>query len=80
MIVSNSFCRSADAAGAYTDWPTGRGVFHNDDKSFLAWVGGDEHLTVISMQAGVDFAAVYKRIVKVSEIREVYLLLRQLRI
>ena len=31
------------------DWPSGRGIFHNDKKSFLIWVNEEDQLRIISM-------------------------------
>lgn len=51
-------------AGAARDWPSGRGIFHNDQKSFLVWVNEEDHMRVISMQDGGDIGAVFARWVK----------------
>ncbi|XP_067676538.1 taurocyamine kinase-like [Haliotis asinina] len=51
-----------DASG-YDDWPSGRGIFHNNDKTFLVWVNEEDHLRLISMQKGGDLGAVYRRLV-----------------
>jgi creatine kinase len=53
-------------AGGYDDWPTGRAIFHNPDKTFLVWVNEEDHLRFISMQKGGNLAQVYKRLVTVS--------------
>merc|ERR1712088_1184023 len=37
------------AAGMERDWPEGRGIFHNADKSFLVWVNEEDQLRIISM-------------------------------
>ena len=50
-------------AGGYDDWPIGRGIFHNPDKTFLVWVNEEDHLRFISMQKGGNLAQVYKRLV-----------------
>ncbi|XP_062591518.1 taurocyamine kinase-like [Saccostrea cucullata] len=50
-------------AGGYNDWPIGRGIFFNDNKTFLCWVNEEDHLRLISMQKGGDLAAVYKRLI-----------------
>ncbi|XP_071114815.1 arginine kinase-like [Haliotis cracherodii] len=49
-------------AGGYKNWPAGRGIFFNNDKTFLVWVNEEDHLRLISMQKGGDLAAVYKRL------------------
>ncbi|DBA05131.1 TPA: hypothetical protein N0F65_004981 [Lagenidium giganteum] len=51
-------------AGAARDWPSGRGIFHNDQKSFLVWVNEEDHMRVIAMQDGGDIGAVFTRWVK----------------
>lgn len=51
-------------AGGYKYWPTGRGIYHNKDKTFLTWVNEEDHLRLISMQKGGDLGTVYRRLVK----------------
>ena len=48
------------------DWPKGRGIFHNDAKTFLAWLNEEDHIRIISMQMGGNLAEVTKRLVTVS--------------
>ena len=31
------------------DWPSGRGIFHNNEKTFLVWVNEEDQLRIISM-------------------------------
>jgi len=31
------------------DWPSGRGIFHNNDKTFIIWVNEEDQLMLISM-------------------------------
>ncbi len=40
----------------------GRGVFHNDDKTFLVWVNEEDQLRIISMQPGHDVIQVFSRL------------------
>lgn len=42
--------RFLEAVGLNRDWPNGRGIFHNDDKTFLIWVNEEDQLRIISMQ------------------------------
>ncbi|CAI9534949.1 unnamed protein product [Staurois parvus] len=49
------------AAGMARDWPDGRGIWHNDNKTFLVWVNEEDHLRVISMQKGGNMKEVFKR-------------------
>ena len=42
--------RFQEAANLNRDWPSGRGIFHNDAKTFLIWVNEEDHLRIISMQ------------------------------
>lgn len=57
---SNSFLREA---GGYGDWPDGRGIFVNEEKSFVVWVNEEDHLRMFSLQKGGDIGAGYKRLV-----------------
>lgn len=41
--------RFLEAAGLNRDWPEGRGIFHNDEKTFLVWVNEEDQLRIISM-------------------------------
>ncbi|XP_041355015.1 taurocyamine kinase-like [Gigantopelta aegis] len=63
-FLFNDHDRFLRAAGGYNDWPAGRGIFYNEDKTFLVWVNEEDHLRLISMQKGGDIGAVYKRLVK----------------
>ncbi|VDK51442.1 unnamed protein product [Anisakis simplex] len=44
--------RFLQAANACRYWPTGRGIYHNNAKTFLVWVNEEDHLRIISMQNG----------------------------
>lgn len=55
--------RFLQAANACRYWPTGRGIYHNDNKTFLVWVNEEDHLRIISMQKGGDLKAVFQRLV-----------------
>jgi len=48
-------------AGAARDWPDGRGIFHNDQKTFLVWVNEEDHMRVIAMQDGGNVLDVFDR-------------------
>lgn len=48
-------------AGAARDWPDGRGIFHNDEKTFLVWVNEEDHMRVIAMEDGGDIQRVFDR-------------------
>jgi hypothetical protein len=52
------------AANACRYWPTGRGIFHNDKKTFLIWANEEDHLRIISMQAGGNVGEVLGRLIK----------------
>merc|ERR1719163_662787 len=51
-----------ESCGLERDWPEARGIFHNDNKTFLVWVNEEDQLRIISMQAGSDIGAVFKRL------------------
>jgi protein-arginine kinase len=44
--------RNLQVAGMERDWPEGRGIFHNDAKTFLVWVNEEDQLRIISMEEG----------------------------
>uniref|UniRef100_A0A8C9VYY6 creatine kinase n=1 Tax=Scleropages formosus TaxID=113540 RepID=A0A8C9VYY6_SCLFO len=49
------------ASGMARDWPDARGIWHNDNKTFLVWVNEEDHLRVISMQKGGNMREVFTR-------------------
>merc|ERR1712177_200236 len=51
-------------AGMERDWPEGRGIFHNKEKSFLTWVNEEDQLRIISMEKGGDVKKVFERLAK----------------
>ena len=56
--------RFLEACGLNRNWPEGRGIFHNNEKSFLVWVNEEDQLRIISMQNGADIGAVFTRLSK----------------
>jgi len=48
-------------AGMARDWPDGRGIWHNENKTFLVWVNEEDHLRVISMQKDGNIKEVFRR-------------------
>merc|ERR1739838_125852 len=56
--------RNLIVAGMERDWPEGRGIFHNKDKTFLIWVNEEDQLRIISMQSGGDVRAVFDRLAR----------------
>eukprot|EP00112_Aurelia_sp_Birch-Aquarium-sp1_P012761 Seg2687.1 transcript_id=Seg2687.1/GoldUCD/mRNA.D3Y31 product="Arginine kinase" protein_id=Seg2687.1/GoldUCD/D3Y31 len=66
-LIANHFLfkegdRFQEACGLNRDWPSGRGIFHNDAKTFLVWVNEEDQLRVISMEDGGDIYGVYVRL------------------
>ena len=49
------------AAGMEREWPEGRGIFHNKEKTFLTWVNEEDQLRIISMQKGELFRLIDNR-------------------
>lgn len=47
--------------GGCRDWPDARGIYHNDEKTFLVWVNEEDQMRVISMQKGGDVVQVFQR-------------------
>jgi creatine kinase/arginine kinase len=56
--------RFLEACGLNRNWPDGRGIFHNNEKTFLTWVNEEDQLRIISMQKGADIGAVFTRLSK----------------
>lgn len=54
--------RFLNAAGLNRDWPQGRGIYHNDEKTFLVWINEEDQLRIISMQSGGDIEHVFARL------------------
>lgn len=44
------------------EWPEGRGIYHNDAKTFLVWVNEEDQLRIISMQQGANLHEVFDRL------------------
>ena len=42
--------RFLESAGFNRQWPSGRGIFHNIDKTLLIWVNQENQLNITSMQ------------------------------
>jgi len=51
-------------AGMERDWPEGRGIFHNEAKTFLTWVNEEDQLRIISMEKGGDVKGVFERLAR----------------
>merc|ERR1711955_94917 len=52
------------SAGMERDWPEGRGIYHNEAKTFLTWVNEEDQLRIISMQKGGDVRGVFDRLAR----------------
>uniref|UniRef100_V9KXF9 Creatine kinase M-type n=1 Tax=Callorhinchus milii TaxID=7868 RepID=V9KXF9_CALMI len=62
------------ASGMARDWPDGRGIWHNDQKTFLVWVNEEDHLRVISMEKGGNMKEVFRRFcVGLKKIEEIFI-------
>jgi len=48
-------------SGAVRDWPDGRGIWHNVDKTFLIWINEEDQCRVISMESGGNLKSVFSR-------------------
>nr|AAP68793.1 muscle creatine kinase [Eptatretus stoutii] len=61
------------ASGMGRDWPGARGIWHNDNKTFLVWVNEEDHLRVISMQKGGNMKEVFNRFcIGLQKIEEIF--------
>ena len=66
-LIANHFLfkegdKYLESAGLNRDWPSGRGIYHNTNKTFLVWINEEDQLRIISMQKGGDIAKVFKRL------------------
>uniref|UniRef100_A0A8C5WG41 Creatine kinase U-type, mitochondrial n=1 Tax=Leptobrachium leishanense TaxID=445787 RepID=A0A8C5WG41_9ANUR len=52
LIISSAMAR---------DWPDARGIWHNNEKTFLIWINEEDHIRVISMEKGGNMKRVFKR-------------------
>lgn len=59
--------RFLEVVGLNRDWPNGRGIFHNNDKTFLVWINEEDQLRIISMQPGADIKSVFDRLCRACE-------------
>merc|ERR1719183_2981181 len=59
--------RFLEACNLNRDWPSGRGIFHNDAKTFLVWVNEEDQLRIISMQPGAGIAEVFDRLCRAAQ-------------
>ncbi|KAK0153387.1 Creatine kinase U-type, mitochondrial [Merluccius polli] len=48
-------------AGMARDWPDARGIWHNNEKTFLVWINEEDHTRVISMEKGGNMKRVFER-------------------
>ena len=56
--------KNLQASGMERDWPEGRDIFHNKDKTFLTWVNEEDQLRIISMEMGGDVKGVFSRLAR----------------
>merc|ERR1712158_12800 len=56
--------RNLIVAGTERDWPEGRGIFHNEAKTFLLWVNEEDQMRIISMEKGGDVKGVFSRLAR----------------
>jgi len=56
--------RNLTVAGMERDWPEGRGIFHNEAKTFLLWVNEEDQMRIISMEKGGDVKGVFSRLAR----------------
>jgi len=56
--------RNLTVAGMERDWPEGRGIFHNEAKTFLLWINEEDQTRIISMEKGGDVKGVFARLAR----------------
>jgi len=48
-------------SGAVRDWPDGRGIWHNANKTFLIWINEEDQCRVIAMEHGGNLKNTFRR-------------------
>ncbi|CAG9760904.1 unnamed protein product [Ceutorhynchus assimilis] len=48
-------------------WPSGRGLYYNPIKTFMAYIGEQDHIILVSKQPGGNVGAVFKRLITALE-------------
>ncbi|XP_044759253.1 arginine kinase-like isoform X2 [Coccinella septempunctata] len=64
FILFDNTDKFLESAGAYRQWPSGRGVFTNSDENFIVQVNNCDHLKVISLEHGGNIRRTYERLLK----------------
>merc|ERR1712080_722249 len=68
LVDAHFLFMSGDAnltvAGMERDRPEGRGIFHNEAKTFLLWVNEEDQMRIISMEKGGDVKGVFARLAR----------------
>jgi len=54
--------KNHEASGLERNWPEARGIFFNEEKTFLVWINEEDQLRIISMQKGSNIMEVFKRL------------------
>merc|ERR1711933_463330 len=49
-----------EISGIFDDWPYGRGVFVNDDRSLVIWIGEEDHLRIQTFAKGFAFQKAFE--------------------
>lgn len=57
-------------AGIARHWPHGRGCYVSEDKSFIIWVGEEDHLRIMAMQKGTVLNKVFDKLKTAIDVAE----------
>lgn len=61
FLFEKPVSRHFQSGGMARDFPDGRGIWHNSDKTFLVWINEEDQTRIISMQQGGNMKAVFER-------------------
>merc|ERR1739845_264008 len=61
IAFNKSTCPFSASAGLNRDWPDQRGVWHNNQKNFVAWINESDHIKLISLQKGGNMKEAFTR-------------------
>lgn len=70
ILFDDAENRFLKAAGTYSFWPIGRGLFINEKQNLRVWVNEEEHLQVTSFNEGGNLRETYDRLVRFMSLLE----------
>ena len=60
-VLDRPTSTTLQSSTATRDWPNGRSVFYNDNKTLFAWTNREDHLRVLYRDHSLDFIESFKQ-------------------